>query len=129
MENEEWRITIRLGDIQEVFVSKLKEKRQDNPKFKASTLMRWCVREALEQKDINTVSPEQADVYLNELREIKRQLSKVGGNLNQIAQYFNIHDHLVESDLRKRHEETQILFKQLIKTLKVVENGFIRRQY
>lgn len=70
------------------------------------------------------VSIETQKQILNELIEIKRTHAGVGRNLNQIARYFNTHEHLVENDLHqtlkvissKQHELTT-LFNQLLKLL------------
>ncbi|PML45587.1 hypothetical protein BCT75_04180 [Vibrio lentus] len=70
------------------------------------------------------VSIETQKQLLNELIEIKRTHAGVGRNLNQIARYFNTHEHLVENDLHqtlkvissKQHELTT-LFNQLLKLL------------
>ncbi|EOW9462494.1 hypothetical protein ACOCGI_003673 [Vibrio cholerae] len=62
-----------------------------------------------ERKDIKT-----------ELIALKREHAAIGRNLNQVTRYFQIHDHLIESDLRRTHtllKENQRLITDLFNAL------------
>lgn len=83
-----------------------------------------ALRHLIKQTANNKVglSPTEQRKMLDELIELRKQLSRIGGNLNQIARYFNQHEHLIESDLRKNLEQAKMLFSETTETLKGVAN-------
>jgi hypothetical protein len=65
----------------------------------------------------SSLSLTEKNELVNELVQLKRQLSGVGANLNQLAHYFNIHDTVSEPKLAQCHRELQVTQKQINKTL------------
>jgi len=112
---ERERVDFRLLELQEPFYTYVK-KTNKTP----SDVLRHFLKNGLEEKGGLTI--EQQEALLNELIELRKQLSRVGGNLNQIARYFNQHEHLIESDLRKNLEQAKELFSETTETLKGVAN-------
>lgn len=93
-----------------------------------STALRYFIKEGLTETK-NEISPECAEDFLQVLFKQKKELAKIGGNLNQIAHYFNIHEHLHESDLRANHEKLQVQLKDVTKVLRDLMNEFRRSTY
>lgn len=122
------RQTIRLNELKPRFDDELSKRQANDTSLTASKLVRWCIRQALAD-DAGTMTPDQANAYLNELIELRKGIAKIGGNINQIAYYFNIHDHLVESELSKQHSNIQEQLKAVTKHLREVERGLTRRTY
>lgn len=121
------RITFRLNNERELFEKELKKAEQDNPKLTPSKFIRFCIRTALTEQ--NAMNPEQANHVLTGLNNLKKELSKIGGNMNQIAHYFNIHDHLIESDLKQQHLTIKDQLKEVNNLLSEVQNGIRRSIY
>jgi hypothetical protein len=80
--------------------------------IKPSDALRNFVKQGL-SRGSGSLSHIEKKELLKEIFELKRTLSGIGSNLNQIAHYFNIHDHLIESDLRKTQIELQGKQKEL----------------
>jgi len=112
----------RLKEVESDFDKAVIEARKVNPKADASKVLRLMIRKALENES-NQLSHEDANKMIAALMDVKKDLSRIGGNLNQIARYFSIHEHLVESDLRQQHTDVQEAFKTLTKVLNEVLNG------
>jgi hypothetical protein len=59
-----------------------------------------------------------------ELKALRTDLAKVGGNLNQLAYMFNLHDDLKDAQLRRLgdvHRDLQEQFGVIMNKLKVIE--------
>lgn len=65
-------------------------------------------------------APKQLETLANRCEKLRQDLARVGGNLNQTAHYFNIHDELKEDELAKNHFELREEFKEIINFLKQV---------
>jgi len=122
------RRTYRLNEVEELFDNELKARKEIDPKLDQSKLLRYCIRKALSEKD-NGMSPEQANKILVSVFDLKKELSKVGGNLNQIAHYFNTHNHLIEGDLHRQHRDLQDSLRKTTQLLSEVLNGIRRSTY
>lgn len=122
------RRSYRLGEMEELFDKSFAEAKEQNPSINASTFMRFCLKKALENNEYD-LAPEVAEEMINALFKLTRELAKIGGNLNQIAHYFNIHERLNESDLRASHEELQERLKDATKTLNELMNEFRESTY
>lgn len=96
--------TVRFGDLTADL-----EKKSAKDKVKRSTIIRRAVRAYLEDKNFG-----ECDVLVSELAGVKSSLARIGGNMNQIARYFNTHDSIDSSELNQAHEE---LKKELDKTI------------
>lgn len=111
------RFDFRLLELQKPFYQYL----NDNSCTGAEAI-RHFLKQGLSERIHHTVS-ERRDIK-TELIALKREHAAIGRNLNQITRYFQIHDHLVESELRKNHDalrESQQaitnLFNDLLKTM------------
>jgi hypothetical protein len=118
----------RLGEVESLFDSELVKRKSTQPKLTASMLIRWCIRQALTEQ-APAIAPEQAEMMLDEIRMLRRDIVKVGRNFNQIAHYFNIHSHLIESDLSRQHKELKTELDDVVTLIRKVESGIIRRTY
>nr|AKN40548.1 hypothetical protein [Enterovibrio norvegicus] len=114
----------RLNEVEESFDLALMEAIRIDPKIDASKFLRYCIRKSLNEQ--SSMSPDDAKKLLLAVIDLKKEISKVGGNLNQIAHYFNIHDHLIESELRRQHEGVMLQLKQTTLVLSEVLNGLRR---
>lgn len=110
------RFDFRLQELKKPFYQYLAENN-----CTGADAMRHFIKQGLNVSSY-TLS-EQRDIKA-ELIALKREHAAIGRNLNQVTRYFQIHDHLVESDLRRTHEllkENQRLitdlFNALLKTL------------
>lgn len=92
----------------------------DEQDKKASVIIRHFIKNGLE--GAGGLSVEQHDELKNEICELRKSLIKIGGNLNQVAHYFNIHENIKESDLQKSHEELTNALKATTKSLNKVMN-------
>lgn len=122
------RRTYRLGDVESVFDGALKKARSETPNLKEAAFLRWCIRKALSDTT-QSFTQQQAKEAIDYLHEIKRELARVGGNLNQVAHYFNIHSHLHESELKANHLEIQKSLKLTTKTIEGLLNELRRSVY
>ena len=75
-------------------------------------------------------SPEREIDFSNftiELKNLRVDLSRVGGNLNQIAHYLNVHGTLDNiENLSNTHQELRVKFRQITETLKAVQDEIKR---
>jgi hypothetical protein len=121
-------INFRLNEVEKLFDDELEKRKKTDPKLDQSKLLRYCVRKALTE-DSEAMTPEQASKILSAAFDLKKELSKIGGNLNQIAHYFNTHQHLVEGDLHQQHRALQESLKATTTLLSEVLNGIRRSTY
>ncbi|MBV7300735.1 plasmid mobilization relaxosome protein MobC [Enterovibrio paralichthyis] len=128
MEQKNQRRTYRLGEVEALFDDAYSQAREQNPTLKESAFLRWCIRQALTESG-QAISPERAKEAVEVLNGMKRELAKIGGNFNQVAHYFNIHDHLVESELRANHLDIQRTLKTTTKTIEGLINELRRSIY
>jgi len=82
---------------------------------KPSELIRLFVQAGISGNQVTDVRP-----LVKALDQLTREMSRVGGNLNQIAHYFNIRDKVDESKLAKNHKLLQANFKLIIKQIKAI---------
>ena len=97
-------IGIRFNDLLDPLDKKAKKERSNR-----SRVVRRALRSYLEDKNFG-----ECDTLVSELAKVKSSLARIGGNMNQIARYFNTHDALDSSQLNQAHEE---LKKELDKTI------------
>jgi len=60
-----------------------------------------------------------------EIKKLRIDLSKVGGNLNQLAYFFNVSDRISEDALSKTHEDLKIKFKSLAQAFQQIEQKIL----
>lgn len=105
------RLTIRLGKTKDIFFNALDGEKESNQSVTASHLARWCIQQSLcGQVSLNS---EDARDLIEATRELKREMSSIGGNLNQLAHYFNMRGDLAPDELDRQH-------KALSKELKAI---------
>ncbi|MHB1185076.1 MAG: plasmid mobilization relaxosome protein MobC [Desulfobulbia bacterium] len=54
------------------------------------------------------------------VRELQTDMARVGGNLNQIAHYYNIHDSIQPHELAAEHKELRRQFQALMTIIKKI---------
>jgi hypothetical protein len=85
------------------------------------------LRSYLEDGD-NALPYFEASELIDALHENHRDLVRVGGNLNQLAHLFNIHNHVDDDELAKVHAELRAEFRQLMTTLLELKDALIKRR-
>ena len=108
---------VRLDEL----ADRLKRKASDE-KVKPSRIIRRAIRAYLDNKNY-----ENMEELAQELKAIRSDFARVGGNLNQIALYFNMNDKVKHNELAKSHEDLQVKFGKL-KDLLLVVKGATERE-
>lgn len=67
------------------------------------------------------------DKTLTELKALRSELSRIGGNLNQVAHWINSRDELKEKDLLEAIKELRPAFNACTDLAKELHHGLIRR--
>lgn len=88
---------VRFLELQEPFYDYIEQK-----DLTPSTAIRHFIKQGI--SETGGISIDYQNQLLSELIQLKKSHAGIGRNLNQIARYFNIHGHLIESDLRKNLE-------------------------
>jgi hypothetical protein len=91
-----------------------------------SKFIRWCISQALSEETL-AMSPEDAADFLDEIRLLRRNLANIGRNMNQVAHYFNIHSHLIESDLALQHKAVKAELDDVVTAIRKVESTIQKR--
>lgn len=113
--NRSERIDIRLLELETEFYDYV-----DLHQHKPRALIRHFIKNGLKGEGGLTI--EQHQELKDEIILLRKSMSRIGGNLNQIAQYFNTHNHLIESDLHRQLKDSKEVFKETTDTLKEVMN-------
>lgn len=71
---------------------------------------------------------EDAIILAAEIQHLKPELSRVGGNLNQLARSFNQVQYVNQEQLEKAHHDLRLVFKEVIKVLEKVDDE-IREEF
>lgn len=111
------RRTFRLGVLAELLDNCAR-----HDKVKAAVVVRRALREYITK---GTPAPS-ADVALlvTALEQIRMELSRIGGNLNQLAHAFNMDERMLDrAGLATVHRELQAQFSTLIDQLIEVRNA------
>ena len=82
-----------------------------------SELIRAAVENYLE---LNPERVKSSDLMLDELKSLQSSMSRVGGNLNQLAYHFNTTDEVDDYKLATSHEELRLEFKKVMQFLNKV---------
>lgn len=89
---------------------------------KHSRLYRALLRAGLEGDTFKTWGR-----ALDELGALQQNLSRVGGNLNQVAYWLNAKDHLKDKEFLAAIEELRPAVKQCYAIVKELHHGLVRR--
>jgi len=97
-----------------------KEQLQDYT-VKTGLTVSKVIRKALKEffKNQNIADTERV---LMEIRQSRISMSRVGGNLNQIAHYFNLTGSVYPDSLKATHEALQREFGSIMTLFKKIEN-------
>ena len=109
------RPTFRLLDLEDAFYAY-----SERIGLAPSPLIRYFIKQGLKER--KGLSFEQHKELKNEIAALSKSMLRIGGNLNQIARYFNEHNHLVESDLHNTLKAAQVQFKETTKCLSEVKS-------
>lgn len=90
---------------------------------KVSDFLRFTIQHYLQTKTIVD-----ALILAQELRSIKPDISRMGGNLNQLARSFNQIRYVNHDQLERTHKELQELFSKMIDYFERVDDG-IREEF
>lgn len=69
-----------------------------------------------------------ATEMIDALRGLRLDLSRVGGNLNQLSHQFNIHNQVDDDELAKVHADLRVEFRQVMTVLKEIEVVLYKRR-
>ncbi len=108
--------TVRLGELKAAAEERVEAEQLKN----ISVLIRTAVRLYLADADKSDLV--HLEKLADEIRGLRYDFSRIGGNLNQMAMAFNQGDVLSESLLRVNHEILQKDFKNLSSTMKEILN-------
>lgn len=112
--------TFRLGPL-----SQLLDNRAKRDQVKAAVVVRRALREYL-SKGAPAASADTA-LLVAALEQIRLELSRIGGNLNQLAHAFNMDERMLDrTGLAAVHRELQTQFGTLIDQLIEVRNAHRR---
>jgi len=124
MKAQEQRITIRLSVD---FLNRLKET-TNYKKGHRSRALRIILDAGLEAQNLEALQKrvKSFDIISDQISALRSDLSRIGGNLNQLSKLFNI-DKFTESEadnLAITHHELREEFKKITKILAQVQSEF-----
>ena len=108
----------------------LEAHRQYGAARKGGQLVRRYVQEGLARDRGEVRESPSFDTYkrlTDELSALRIELSRVGGNLNQIAHAVNLHDVVDGRRLDETHQELRDQFSRLAALVKEVSRGLLHR--
>lgn len=120
---------VRLTEA-EVEALKQEAARQLGAPHKWGQLLRRYARDGLARDQGNGGDAPSFDTYkrlADELSALRIELSRVGGNLNQIAHAVNLHDVVNGHRLDEAHQELRAQFNQLAAAVREVSRGLLHR--
>lgn len=96
---------------------------------KGGQLVRRYVREGLARDKGEAAAPsvEAHKALVNEIKTLRLELARIGGNLNQIAHAVNIHETVNGESLAVRHDELRDMFQKTAAAVREVGNGLLHR--
>ena len=117
--NQSDRPTVRLLDLYSAFYEEIERRNRLGMKSTSSSLLRDLVKDGL-QPDRQKSSDELASLRI-EVELLRRELAPVGGNLNQLAYFFNTDKDIKIEQVEKQHEALILQFSQIIESLRNIE--------
>lgn len=69
-----------------------------------------------------------ATELIEALKGLRLDLSRVGGNLNQLSHQFNIHNQVDDDELAKSHADLRVEFRRVMTVLKEIEVVLFKRR-
>lgn len=123
------RFDFRLGDLAPALEKRAaSESKVAGKPVPLAKIMRRALRDYLDGGD-NALPYFDTLELIDTIESLRRDLAKVGGNLNQLAYQFNIHGHLNnDDDLAKVHAELRVEFRKITETLRELENVLYKRK-
>lgn len=126
MEKVAERITVRFGDLAGALAERaVQETDVAGHKVTVSTVIRRALESYLDDRPAG--DPGVYAELAKEVAKLVADMGRVGGNLNQLAHYFNVHDALQPHELAAEHKELRRQFNALMTVLKRI-NAELRRQ-
>lgn len=111
------RLTVRVGELADVLAERAaKETEITGRKIPVSAV----IRKALDAYLSNLTPGEHAGLaeLTKAVKDFQADFARVGGNLNQIAHYYNIHDTIQPHELAAEHKELRRQFQALMTIIK-----------
>lgn len=87
-------------------------------KIPRSEIVRRCCEHALTDQGYGDGGTENSRALLDELALLRSDLGRIGGNLNQIAHYFNMIGDVRRDRLAQVHDDLRLEFARLSRKLK-----------
>lgn len=116
------RFDFRLGDLAPALEKRAaSESKVAGKPVPFAKIMRRALRAYLDGGD-NALPYFDTSELIDALGSLRRDLSRVGGNLNQLSHLFNIHNHVDDDELAKVHAELRAEFRRIMATLQELEN-------
>lgn len=118
--------TVRLGDLTAPLEKRAaSETKAAGRRITPSAILKRALRAYLGGENVQHFD---ASGMLEELSRLRTDLSRVGGNLNQLAHSFNIYGKVDDKELRENHEALRVEFRQVIATLKELREELYKRR-
>lgn len=118
LSEEPARFTVRWGKI----LTRRMDERAHAERITSSDLARKAMRLYLANGQLPKV-----EQFRGELEQFRREVARIGGNLNQIAVHMNHEGTLKTTELGRSHIEMRKLFGELVDFYKRMEKGFDRQ--
>lgn len=111
------RACIRWGDTLELLDARAAQER-----LSSSAVARKAVRLYVANGELPKV-----EAFRAELEQFRREVAKIGGNLNQVAVHMNDQGTLKTTELGRAHDDMRTLFKEMVSYYKRMVESFDKR--
>lgn len=118
--------TFRLGDLSETLTQRAKDETESTgQRITPSTIVKRALRAYLVEDIQQHID---AHAIIGALKELRIDLARVGGNLNQISYGFNLDGRIDSEELKKVHRGLQIEFRKISSGLSEIEREMYGRR-
>jgi hypothetical protein len=126
MEKNADRLTVRVGELADALAERaVRETEITGRKVPISAV----IRQALDAYLSNRAPGEHAGLaaLTKAVKDFQADFARVGGNLNQLAHYYNIHDTIQPHELAAEHQELRRQFRALMTLIQRIHEQFTKR--
>jgi hypothetical protein len=126
MERVAERITVRFGDLAGALAERAaQETEAAGQKVTVSVVIRRALGSYLGDRPAG--DPGVYGELAKQVANLVADMGRIGGNLNQIAHYYNIHDTIQPHELAAEHKELRRQFNVLMVVLKGIKTELGRK--